>query len=67
MLGDLNAKAGKEDIFKPTSGNKSLHDITNDNGVTIVYFPTSKNMTVKSISFHSVILINLLGHPLMEM
>jgi len=23
---DFNAKVGKEDIFKPTSGNKSLHE-----------------------------------------
>jgi hypothetical protein len=25
MLGDFNAELGREDIFKPTTGNESLH------------------------------------------
>jgi hypothetical protein len=29
----------------------SLHEFGNDNGVTTVYFATSKNMTVKSYEF----------------
>jgi hypothetical protein len=33
LLGDFNAEVGKEDIFKPTIGNESLHEISNDNGV----------------------------------
>jgi hypothetical protein len=33
LLGDSNAKVGREEIFKPTIGNKSLHEICNDNGV----------------------------------
>jgi exonuclease III len=44
LLGDFNAKVGREDIFKPTTGNESLHEISNDNGVRIVNFPTSKNL-----------------------
>jgi exonuclease III len=36
LLGDFNAKVGREDIFKPVIGNESLHVISNDNGVTIV-------------------------------
>jgi hypothetical protein len=31
LFGDLNAKAGREDIFKPTVGNDSPHEISNDN------------------------------------
>jgi hypothetical protein len=29
LLGDFNAKVGKEGIFKPTIGNESLHEISN--------------------------------------
>jgi len=43
LLGNFNVKVWREDIFKPTIGNKSLHDICNDNGVRIVNFATSKN------------------------
>jgi hypothetical protein len=33
FLGDFNTKVDREDIFKPTIGNESLHEISNDNGV----------------------------------
>ena len=33
MLGDFNAKLGREDIFKLTIRNESLHQDSNDNGV----------------------------------
>jgi len=39
---------GRENIFKPTIGNESLHQDSNDNGVRIVNFATSKNLVVKS-------------------
>jgi hypothetical protein len=51
LLGDFNAKVGKEDIFKPRVGNESLHEISNDNGVRVAHFATSKNLTVKSRMF----------------
>jgi hypothetical protein len=51
LLGDLNAKVGREDIFKPTTGNESLHEISNDNGIRVVNFATSKNLVVKSTMF----------------
>jgi exonuclease III len=35
LLGDFNAKVGREDIFKSTIGNESLHEISNDNGVRL--------------------------------
>jgi hypothetical protein len=38
-------------IFKPTIGNESLHQDSNDNGVRIVNFATSKNLVVKSTAF----------------
>jgi hypothetical protein len=51
LLGDFNAKVDKEEIFKPTIGNESLHEISNDNGVRLVNFATSKNIRVKSTMF----------------
>jgi len=42
LLGDFNAKVGSENIFKPTIGNESLHQDSNDNGVTLVNFAASK-------------------------
>jgi hypothetical protein len=56
MLGDFSAKASKEVIFKPTAGNGSLHGISNGNGVRVVNFATSKNLSQKyyvPISQHS--------------
>jgi hypothetical protein len=38
MLGNVSAKVGREDIFKPTVWNESLHEINNDNGIRIINF-----------------------------
>jgi hypothetical protein len=48
LLGDFNAKVGEVDTFKPTIENGSLHEISNDNGVRVLNFTTSKNLIVKS-------------------
>jgi hypothetical protein len=51
LLGDFNAKVERENIFKPTIGQENLHQDSNDNGVRIVNFATSKNLVVKSTMF----------------
>jgi exonuclease III len=52
LLGDFNAKVGREDIFKQTIGNdESLHESSNDNGVRLINFAPTKNLTVKSTMF----------------
>jgi hypothetical protein len=51
LLGDFNVKLGREDNFKPTTGNKGLHEICNDNGVRVVNFAKSKHLIVKSTMF----------------
>jgi hypothetical protein len=51
LFGDSNAKVGTKDIFKPTIGNESLHEISNDNGVRVVNFAHSKNLTINSTMF----------------
>jgi hypothetical protein len=40
LLGDFNAKVGREDILKSTIWNESLHEISNDNGLRVVNFST---------------------------
>jgi hypothetical protein len=51
LLGELNAKLGREDIFKPTTGNESLREDSDDNGVRVVNCATSKSLVVKSTMF----------------
>jgi hypothetical protein len=41
LLGDFNANEGREDIFKPTIWNESLHEISYDNAIRVVNFATS--------------------------
>jgi hypothetical protein len=61
LLGDLNAKVDRENIFKPTIGNESLHQIGNDNAVRIVNFATSKNLVAKVQCSHIATFINTPG------
>ena len=51
LLGDFNAKLWREDIYKPTVGNESPHQDSNDNDVRIVNFAFPKNLAVKSTLF----------------
>jgi hypothetical protein len=42
LLGDFNTKVGRGDIFKLTIENENLHEISKENGVTVVNFATPK-------------------------
>ena len=53
IFGNFNAKLEGEDIFKPTIGNESLHQDSNDNGVRIVSFVISKNLVLKARYFRT--------------
>jgi hypothetical protein len=48
LIRDFNAIVQRENIFKLTIANESLHQDINDNDVRIVNFATSKNLVVKS-------------------
>jgi hypothetical protein len=58
LSGDFNEKVGREDIFKQTIRNESLHEISIDNGVRVVNFATSKNLSRVHCS-HIATLINI--------
>jgi len=61
LLGDLNAKLGREDIFKPTTGNECIHQDSNDNGVRIVNFATTKMYLLKARCSHTATFISTAG------
>jgi hypothetical protein len=50
-LGDFNGEVGREDTFKPTTGNEGSHEISNDNEIMVLNFATSINLVVKSTMF----------------
>jgi hypothetical protein len=43
LVGDFSVIVSREDIFKLMIRNKSSHEISNDSGVRVVNFATSKN------------------------
>jgi hypothetical protein len=45
LLADFNAKVGRKRIHKTTTGNGSLNESSNDNGVRVVNFAKSKNLS----------------------
>jgi len=51
LLRDVNSKVRRENIFKPAIGNDSPHQNSNDNGIRIVNFATSKNLFVNNTMF----------------
>jgi hypothetical protein len=42
LLGIFDAKVCREFIFKPTTGNGSLHENSNDHGIRVVNLPHPK-------------------------
>jgi hypothetical protein len=42
LLGDFNAKVGREDIFKPMIGNESLHETSGDNRFRVLILQLQK-------------------------
>ena len=51
LFGHFNAKVGRENIFKPTMGNESLHQASNDNGVRVLNIATLTNLVVNNTMF----------------
>jgi len=51
VIGDLNAQVGQEEELRPDSGRFSAHQHTNENGLRLIDFATSKNMAIRSTFF----------------
>ena len=51
ILGDLNAKVGREIIYRPTIGMHSLHETSNENGCRLIDLAVSNNMVISSTYF----------------
>jgi hypothetical protein len=51
LLSDFNVKGDRKDTLKPTIWNEISQEISNDKGVKVVNFATSKNLVVKSTMF----------------
>jgi len=47
ILGDFNAKFGKESIYKPTIGNESLHNEINNNRIKMIQFVISIGLNAR--------------------
>jgi hypothetical protein len=44
ILGDFNAKVGREELYKPIIGEHSKHNVSNNNGVRVIDFAAGMNM-----------------------
>jgi hypothetical protein len=51
IIGDMNAKVGKKQIYRPVIGKHRLHKMSNDNGMRLINFASSRNMVVGSTMF----------------
>jgi len=48
LLGDFNAKIGREITYKPTTGPESLHCISNDNETRLINMAIGKDLIISS-------------------
>lgn len=52
IVGDFNAKIGRELRYRPHVGKYSMHKECNENGDRVIGFAASKNMVIGSTRFN---------------
>ena len=52
IIGDLNAKVGQKEMYRPITRKYSLHTLSDDNGIRPINFACSRNMVVASTLFN---------------
>ena len=56
LLGDLNAKIGREDCMRNIAGKYTLHEASNESGKLLGQFAAEKHMIIKSTFFDDKII-----------
>jgi len=51
VLGDANAKLGKEDVYNEVSGKHTLHELSNRNGDMLLEFALGNSLNVMGTQF----------------
>lgn len=51
LLGDFNAKIGREDMYRQTNEKYSLHKESNDNGLRLINLAIAKDLVINSTTF----------------
>ena len=52
IIGDLNAKIGQEEMYRPITGKYSLHTLSNDNRMRFINFACFENVVVGGTLFN---------------
>jgi hypothetical protein len=64
ILGDMNAKLGKEKVFSQTIGRHTLHNVSNENGEMVANYAISNNMVLVNTNFSIRKFVWERGYPL---
>ncbi|XP_050545447.1 craniofacial development protein 2-like [Daktulosphaira vitifoliae] len=51
VVGDQNAQVGREHVFRYTIGKESMHIESNDNGLRLISFASTKGLVINSTQF----------------